>query len=201
MAIVGLSTTAVGILLLHFISIDTPVYLLIIYLCIIGGGFGLSMPIFSLTVQNAVPLRELGVALASSQLFRNLGNTIGIGILGSIMSTKMASRMAEMFAGGQMADQSQLPPEQTKQFSALMNPETLMDQPQIEQIMDQMPKETLPFAKEMVENIRDAFSDALITTFLAGAIIMLIAVIVAVFIRAIPLVSEKDYEQQSQKSE
>lgn len=201
MAIVGLSTTAIGIFLLHLISIDTPVYLLIIYLCIIGAGLGLSMPVFSLTVQNAVPLRELGVASASSQLFRNLGNTIGIGILGSIMSSKMASRMTEMFAGGQMAEQSQLPSEQAKQFSALMNPETLMNQPQIEKIMDHMPKEILPFAKEMVANIRDVFSDALTTTFLAGAIIMLVAVIVAVFIRVIPLVSEKDYQQQTQETE
>src|SRR5699024_10283215 len=74
-SIIGLSTATLGIFLLHLISVGTPVYLMIIFLGIIGIGLGLSMPVFSLTVQNAVPLRELGVASASSQLFRNLGNT------------------------------------------------------------------------------------------------------------------------------
>lgn len=91
-AITGLSTAALGIFLLYFITMDTPVFLMILFLSIIGIGLGLSMPVFSLTVQNAVPLRELGVASASSQLFRNLGNTIGVGVLGSVMSSKMASR-------------------------------------------------------------------------------------------------------------
>lgn len=194
LAITGLLTTAVGIFLLHFITIDTPVYLMILYLCIIGIGLGASMPVFSLTVQNAVPLRQLGVASASSQLFRSLGNTIGISVLGSVMSSRMSTRMTDMFAG-----QSQLPPEQAKQFGELMNPEVLLDQPKLEQILIQMPEELLPYANKMVASVRDVFSDALTTTFLAGGIIMLIAVVVAIFLRAIPLVSEKDYQQQSQK--
>lgn len=167
----------------------------------IGFGLGISMPVFSLTVQNAVPLRELGVASASSQLFRNLGNTIGIGILGAVMSSKMASSMKEMFSVGPAVGQSQFPPETTKQFSQLLNPETLMDQPRLEKIMDQIPKELLPVAKEMVANVRDVFSEALTATFLVGAIIMFVAVIVAIFLRAIPLVSEKDYQQEFKRSE
>src|SRR5690625_3198380 len=59
-SIIGLSTATLGISLLYLISVGTPVYLMIIFLSIIGIGLGLSMPVFSLTVQNAVPLRELG---------------------------------------------------------------------------------------------------------------------------------------------
>lgn len=200
MAIAGLLITAAGIFLLHFITIDTPIYLMIIYLCIVGFGLGASMPVFSLTVQNAVPLRQLGVASASSQLFRSLGNTIGIGVLGSIMSSRMTAGMTEMFTG-RSAGQSQLPPEQAKQFGELMNPEILLDQPKMEKILNQMPAELLPYAKEMVANVKGVFSDALTSTFLAGSIIMLLAVVVALFLRAIPLVSEKDYQQQTRKAE
>ncbi len=202
MAIIGLSTATIGIFLLSLISVNTPVYLMIIFLMIIGIGLGVSMPVFSLTVQNAVPLRELGVASASSQLFRNLGNTIGIGVLGSVMSSRMATRMADMFAGNQGAEQSQLSPEQAEQIGGLMNPEVLLDQPKLEQIQQQMPADLLPFANQMIDMVRDVFSDALTTTFFAGAIIMFLGMSVAFFIRAIPLVSEKDYQpQQPQKSE
>ncbi|AZU64291.1 MDR family MFS transporter [Neobacillus mesonae] len=200
LAIAGLLTTTIGIFLLHFITIDTPIYLLIIYLCIVGIGLGASMPVFSLTVQNAVPLRQLGVASASSQLFRSLGSTIGIGILGTIMSSRMASRLTEMYTG-QSTGQSQLPPEQAKQFGELMNPQVLLDQPKLEQIQKQLPAEILPYAEKMIASVREVFSDALTSTFLAGAIIMLAAVVIAVFLRAVPLVSEKDHQKQPRKSE
>lgn len=192
LAITGMSIAALGIFFMYTISVDTPVYLMIIYLSIIGGGLGLSMPVFSLTVQNAVPLRELGVASASSQLFRNLGNTIGVGILGSVMSSRMATRMTVMFSDGQSMNQANIPEEQAEQFGQLANPEVLLDQPELDKLLETFPKEMLPFAKEMVESIRDLFSDALTTTFLAAAIIMLVGVIVACFVRAIPLVSAKD---------
>src|SRR5699024_2244301 len=149
-SIIGLSTATLGISLLYFISVGTPVYLMIIFLSVIGIGLGLSMPVFSLTVQNAVPLRELGVASASSQLFRNLGNTIGVGILGSVMGSKMATRMTDMFAKGQNAEQSQFPTEQTQQFGELMNPEILLDQPRLNELTAQMPEEILPFANQMI---------------------------------------------------
>lgn len=200
MAIVGLLLSAIGLFLLHFITIDIPVYLLVIYLCIIGLGLGASMPVFSLTVQNAVPLKELGVASASSQLFRSLGSTIGVGILGTVMGSRMTTRMTEMYASGSSA-QAQIPPDQAEQLSKLMNSEVLLDQPKLEQMQQQLPAELLPYAEKAIASMRDIFSDALTATFLGGGIIMIIAVVVAICLRAIPLVSEKDYAKQAQKAE
>lgn len=192
LAITGLSVTALGIFLLYFINIDTPIYVLISYLCIVGLGLGASMPVFSLTVQNAVSMRQLGVASASSQLFRSLGNTMGIGILGAIMSSRMATSMKEMFADGSMNTTASLPPEQAQQFGALMNPEVLLNQPRLEQLQKALPADLQPVAEQMITAVKDVFADALTTTFLAGGIIMVIAVLFAVFLRAIPLVSAED---------
>ncbi|MEO4055185.1 MDR family MFS transporter [Solibacillus sp. CAU 1738] len=197
--IFGLLMTTIGIFLLYFITIDTPISLIILYLCIVGIGLGASMPVISLSVQNAVPLRQLGVASASSQLFRSLGSTIGIGVLGTVMSSRMATRMTEVFASDSQTGQLNIPTEQAKQFGELMNPEVLLDQPKLEQIQKAMPADMLPFAESVIRNVRDVFNDALTSTFLVGSIIMLVAVIVAVFLRSIPLVSEKDYQQQQPK--
>lgn len=201
LAILGLTITAIGIGLLHFISINTPVYVVIIYLCIIGLGLGVCMPVFSLTVQNAVSIKLLGVATASAQLFRSLGNTIGIAVLGAVMSSQMTRKMQEMFSIGAVdQNQTQLPQEQMGQFQALMNPEILLDQPRLNQIQSQMPAELQTIAESIVMNVREVFSGALTTTFLAGAIIMAIAIIITFFLRAIPLVSEKDKWSQSSQS-
>lgn len=201
LAIVGLSITALGIFLLSTITISTPIYIMISYLCIIGIGLGASMPVFSLTVQNAVSLQQLGVASASSQLFRSLGNTMGIGILGAIMSSRMTSSMKDMFTGNKGTE---LPPEQAKQLGQLMNPEILLDQPKLEQVQNALPADLQPVAAELVATVKNVFSDALTTTFLAGAVIMMVAVGVALFLRAIPLVSAMntkpaDWEKEPSK--
>ncbi|HZW68403.1 MAG TPA: hypothetical protein VFF20_07335 [Pseudogracilibacillus sp.] len=172
-----------------------------------GSGF-MMMPmsivmVFSLTVQNAVPLRELGVASASSQLFRNLGNTIGVGILGSVMSSRMGKRMAEMASHEEIQAIKTSPwsDKEAEQFGELMNPEVLLDQPKLQEITEQMPADMVPIANELIDLIRGILSDALTTPFLAGAFIMLLGVVVAMFVRAIPLVSAKDPEIKSQKTE
>lgn len=147
---------------------------------------------FSLTVQNAVPLSQLGVASASSQLFRSLGNTIGIGIFGIVMSSRMATKMNELLFDSTAAGYPTLASDQAKQMSELLNPQILLDQPKLEQTLNQMPLNLRPTADQMVTIVREVFSDALTTVFLSGAIIMLIAVIIALFIKSIPLVSASD---------
>ncbi len=48
------------------------------------------------------------------QLFRSLRNTIGIGILGAIMSSRMTIGMKELFANSGGSTQSQIPPDRAK---------------------------------------------------------------------------------------
>ena len=50
-----------------------------------GVGFGVGMPILNLAVQNEFADEQLGVATASSQLFRGLGSTIGTAGLTAIL--------------------------------------------------------------------------------------------------------------------
>lgn len=201
MAITGLITATLGIFLLSLISAGTPIYLMIIFLCIIGTGLGLSMPVFSLTVQNAVPIRELGVASASSQLFRNLGNTIGVGILGSIMNSRMAKGMTEMFSSEKSAVQSKAAGEGAEQLAQLMNPEVLLDQPVLDDIKAGLPSELLPMANTLIDNLRDVLGDALTTTFFAGSVIMALAVVFATFIQPIALHSSEDYQKETKETE
>ena len=52
---------------------------------VVGLGLGMMMPVYTLVVQNAVPVRMLGAATASTQFFRSIGGTIGAAVFGSIM--------------------------------------------------------------------------------------------------------------------
>lgn len=82
----GMPFMVVAMILMAFMSnIATAVVSMIIF----GVGLGLSMPVFTLTVQNAVAPSMLGVATATNTLFRNLGGTIGIAIMGTIMNSSL----------------------------------------------------------------------------------------------------------------
>lgn len=198
LAIAGLTISSVGMALLHFMQVETPVYMIIAYMCVVGIGLGASMPVFSLTVQNAVEPKQLGVVTASSQLFRSLGSTIGIAVMGTVMSSQMASKMKETFSGnGGASASAQLDPAQAGALQKLMNPELLLDQPKLAEMQSQLPVELQAIASQMVDSVREVFSYALTSTFMTGAIVMAVAVVLTLFLREIPLRSEKDQVKET----
>ncbi|WP_317934989.1 MFS transporter [Sporosarcina aquimarina] len=159
-----------------------------------GIGLGLSMPVFSLTVQNAVSLRQLGVASASSQSFRSLGNTVGIGIFGAIMSSVMTKKMTSQFSGTAEDTLANIPPEEAGKLGQLMNPKILLDTPRLEQLKASLPNDIQPIATQLISSIKNVFSDALTTTFFVAACIMVLGAVVTIFLRVIPLVSASDFK-------
>lgn len=193
MAIGGLLIMTFGMVLLHFMTPDTAIYITIIYMCIVGLGLGISMPVFSLTIQNAVEPQQLGVATASSQLFRSLGGTIGIAVMGTVMNSHMTSKMTELgAASGAAGGQMQIDPKYAESLKEVMNPQTLLDQPKLESIISQLPPELQTMVDNLVHMVREALSYGVTSTFLTGAIVTAVAVVLTFFLKEIPLRSAKD---------
>ncbi|MDG0875353.1 MFS transporter [Paenibacillus thiaminolyticus] len=193
MAIGGLLIMTFGMVLLHFMTPDTAIYITIIYMCIVGLGLGISMPVFSLTIQNAVEPQQLGVATASSQLFRSLGGTIGIAVMGTVMNSHMTSKMTELgAASGAAGGQMQIDPKYAESLKEVMNPQTLLDQPKLESIISQLPPELQTMVDNLVHMVREALSYGVTSTFLTGAIVTAVAVILTFFLKENPLRSAKD---------
>ncbi|PZM65500.1 MDR family MFS transporter [Paenibacillus dendritiformis] len=193
MAIGGLLIMTFGMVLLHFMTPDTAIYITVIYMCIVGLGLGISMPVFSLTIQNAVEPQQLGVATASSQLFRSLGGTIGIAVMGTVMNSHMTSKMTELgAASGAAGGQMQIDPKYADSIKEVMNPQTLLDQPKLESIMSQLPPELQTMVDNLVHMVREALSYGVTSTFLTGAIVTAVAVVLTFFLKEIPLRSAKD---------
>ena len=55
----------------------------------VGFGLGLSLPVVTITLENAVSHNFLGVATSSVQLFRQLGGTIGVAVMGTVINLKL----------------------------------------------------------------------------------------------------------------
>jgi EmrB/QacA subfamily drug resistance transporter len=182
-ALVGTLIMVAGMLIMAYMN---SVWLAVIAMIVFGLGLGIGMPVFSLTVQNAVSPKDLGVATASSQLFRNLGGTIGIAVMGTIMQSSLKSNLQEAAAGSGFSF-SNLDPELAKKLAPFQNPEMLLDQPRLQELMTTLPQNIQPMITQMVATLRDALAASLSTVFLAGTALIAVALILTVFLREIPL--------------
>jgi EmrB/QacA subfamily drug resistance transporter len=93
--IIGTALTALGMLLLSRLEVDTPRWLSSIYMLVVGLGLGFVMQVLVVAVQNAVDYRDMGVATSASTFFRSMGGTLGIAIFGSILANRLSAHLAE----------------------------------------------------------------------------------------------------------
>ncbi|MGH9637232.1 MAG: MDR family MFS transporter [Candidatus Angelobacter sp.] len=93
-AIVGMALVTVGMLWLGGVNTHTTGSQLTERMIVMGAGLGFGMPIFNLIVQNAFPHALLGIATASTQLFRSIGATIGVAVMGSILNNRLSQQLA-----------------------------------------------------------------------------------------------------------
>ncbi|HET7234703.1 MAG TPA: DHA2 family efflux MFS transporter permease subunit [Longimicrobium sp.] len=138
---------------------------------LVGLGLGMAMQTFVLVVQNSVAREDLGVATATTQLFRSIGSSAGIAILGTLMTQGMARELprhlpaaaAGMARGGAAAGGEM-------NAGAVLDPAT----------MAQLPP-------AVVEGIREALAAALHPVFVAGLPFIALAFVAALMIREVPL--------------
>ncbi|MDF2657376.1 MAG: transporter [Paenibacillus sp.] len=193
-ALIGMPIMVAGMVIMAFMD-NIP--LAVLSMIVFGVGLGLGMPVFSLTVQNAVRPEQLGVATASSQLFRNLGGTIGIAVMGTIMATSLQNSLKSAAASGGGIDMSKLDPKVAEQLSAFHNPEMLLDQPRLAQLQETLPADVQPIFTKMIDMLRDALASSLTTVFLSGAALLVVASLLVFLLKEIPLRTSNRMPEQT----
>ncbi|WP_240619433.1 DHA2 family efflux MFS transporter permease subunit [Blastococcus sp. TF02-8] len=79
-----------GFAMLSTIDHETNMVLLCAFLFVLGVGIGMTMQNLVLAVQNTVAATDLGAASSAVAFFRSLGGTIGVSVLGAVLSNHVA---------------------------------------------------------------------------------------------------------------
>lgn len=177
--IVGaLVVTAFGLFLLTNIRPDTPYPLLWLWMAITGLGIGPTFSVFTLAVQNAVPVRQLGVASSSLTLFQQVGGTVGLAIAGTVFGSKVLEELpGQLTAAG-------VPPQAVQQFTAGDGGASAFNQLTSvgdlgQAILQQVPAQFRAFVEPIIPNIvagiHGAFSIATGATMVVGIVTALLA--------------------------
>ncbi|GGV54740.1 MFS transporter [Streptomyces longisporoflavus] len=174
--IAGTVLMVLGLFLLAQMDTDTSRFTSGLYMAVLGAGMGCLMQITMLVAQNSVEMKDMGVASSSATLFRTLGSSFGVAIMGALFNSRvedtMASRAGEL--GGKVTEQS-----------AQLDADSLA---------------------RLAAPVRDAYQHAVSagthSAFLLGAVIGVAALVAALFVKEVPLrgAAPKDSEPKDSGS-
>ena len=168
--IIGSAFLVIAMLLLHTIGAHTPLWQTDLYMVVFGAGLGLNMQSIILAMQNAVPVRDMGVATSSVTFFRQMGGALGTAVFLSILFSAAPSKIAERF-----------------QAAGVHPPTGSVD------LNDTSNLNRLPSAVR--EPILAGFSDAMSVVFLVGACVLVIAFVLSTMMKEVPLRQMSGIEQ------
>ncbi|WP_375688584.1 DHA2 family efflux MFS transporter permease subunit [Pseudooceanicola sp. LIPI14-2-Ac024] len=163
--VLGSAITAFGLFLLSTLDVDTPVWTASAYTMVLGLGIGMVTQVLILAVQNAVDYRDLGAATSGASLFRSMGGALGVSIFGAIFAAGLATQLADHAPPGVV-----IPEEVNPAMVAAMTPEQQALYVQ-------------------------AYADALQPVYLAAAVIAVLALVLSLLLKEVPLSEETRGEE------
>jgi MFS family permease len=163
----GSILVVIGFALLSTLDHETNMVLLGVFLFVLGVGIGMTMQNLVLAVQNTVAASDLGAASSAVAFFRSLGGTIGVSVLGAVLTTRVGDLILQGLATIPGAAQA------AASGSGDVGLASFADAP--------------PTIRTL---IRVSYGDATGRIFLISAIVAVVAVAVIVFIREVALRTE-----------
>ncbi len=195
---VGLALMIIGLGLLTRITPNTSFGLAAVDIILVGFGLGITLPLYTIALQNAVPYNILGAATSAVPFFRSMGGAVGLAILGSVMTgrftTDFVAKLPETI-------KTLIPP----QILSLIahNPEVLVSpqaQTQLQNLLTQGPQGSALY-QQTIGILRQALNAGLAEVFLIALIITVPAFIINFFLRKIPLRKEHALAEDSKSTD
>jgi EmrB/QacA subfamily drug resistance transporter len=158
--IAGTALLAIGMYLLSTLHATTPLWVVSVYMLVVGVGIGLVMQVLILVVQNDAPFSEIGVATSTATFCRSVGGSFGVAIFGAIFAARLADeiRLLPSSSIRRLGVGVHLSPAQAKRLPPVVH-----------------------------EQFLHAFSAALHSVFLVGFVLALVPFLLSWFLREVPL--------------
>jgi len=149
---------------------------------VLGIGLGLSMPLFMLAVQNAVPYRFMGISTSTMQFLRSVGGTMGVAIMFSLIQRQ--------YSTGLQASVPEAVRSQPKFMAALKDPQFLLNQQAFAQTRDAFNSfgaQGGALFQQTLQGVKQALASGIADAFFISVFVVAAAVVIGVFMKEVPL--------------
>lgn len=192
--IIGTGLMSLGFFLFTFIQASTPVWYVMLGMFFVGLGLGQLMQTLTIASQNAVGPRDIGVATSASTFFRQIGGTLGVAVLFSVLFTRIPTTIKAAFDNSSLLSNMK---------AALADPKVLAD-PKNTQILELLKGQQAGNSSigtsldgdtqflttadhRLAAPFLHGFADATVTVFWVSLVVVLVAFILSFFLKATPL--------------
>ncbi|GAB3352354.1 MFS transporter [Amycolatopsis echigonensis] len=162
--VIGTLLIAAGAFFFAQVKYDTPIWHPLVAALIIGLGLGQCMQTLIIAVQNAGPRKDMGVSTASATFFRQIGGTAGVAVFLTILFNVLPDNITKAFGG-------HLPPGAGSKIGDVSSNTSVI--------------QTLPEAVRTP--ILIGFTESITTVFYVAGGVALLATLVLLFMKEIPL--------------
>lgn len=188
-AVSGLLIAAIGVFTLSGLTPQSNYVDLAWRMVIAGVGLGMAMPIFTLAVQNSVAQEDLGAATSSVQLFRSIGGTIGLAVMGGILNNLLADKLKNI--GSEPFIKIAQASGHGSQFASLNSNtvQTVLPTQAQDAIVGQLHgnQPAIDAFHHFVVFLQNALASSITQIFVVSASVMLVAFLLSFLIKELPL--------------
>jgi len=151
MIVLGMLIVLLGCFAAVWMNEQTPLWVIIGDMLVLGIGMGMQTPGLLVSLQNSIDMSVMGVATASQQLARRIGATVGVSLMGAVLTNIFIAGVAELRSGEMFQT---LPENLQGQFD---DPTSLLTGEARQMLPD-----------EMLQPLLDAFSQSITAIFIVG---------------------------------
>jgi EmrB/QacA subfamily drug resistance transporter len=171
----GSFLVALGLYLMSLVGTQTSYLMAFIPIVVLGLGLGATLPTFVVIVQNTAKHAQMGIATSSLQFFRMVGGTIGLTVLGALLTSRLGMAILDRLPAGAAAGLSSSQLQESLGIQVLINPATAANIP-----------------PALLEIVRSALASSLRELFFLSSAVAALAFLVCLFLKEAPL--EKDWQ-------
>nr|WP_213816441.1 MDR family MFS transporter [Glaciihabitans sp. dw_435] len=189
--IMGTAFMALGFFVFTFIEASTPIWVIMGGMLLVGLGLGQLMQTLTIASQNSVGPRDIGVATSSSTFFRQIGGTLGVAVLFSVLFTRIPTTIKAAFTDPSLIANAK---------TALADP-AVQSNPVNADIIKLYTSSSGGAASSLdgdttflngvdhrlAAPFLHGFADATVTVFWVSLVVVLIAFVLSLFLKATPL--------------
>jgi EmrB/QacA subfamily drug resistance transporter len=178
LGILAMALICAGIFLLSRLTPGSSYWMVILGSIIIGFGMGFSIPVFTSTIQNAVPYSMLGVATSSNTFLRSFGGAVGLAILGSIVTNRFVASFT-----GQIPESVKNNISMEKLTALAHNPQALVSPAAQTELQETLSSAGPGIYDQVMLTLHQALSSAIAEAFLIAFGILLIGLAATFFLK------------------
>lgn len=182
-ALAGMVITIAGAVMLLGLDIHSTQLYMIAAMVVLGLGLGFGMSLYTMIVQNAMP-NKIGQATSALTFFRQIGSTLALSAMGSIMSTAYVPAFHDAIP----ASIKQVVP--TKVLGIFDNPNILLSKDAQQAVAHNFMKfgpQGQALYNQLMDAVKVGLAQGIHNVFVMSTVVMVFALVSVFFLKEIPM--------------